>query len=557
MALRKKVYELSDREIEVLAAGVDEPDYITNYFYRPDHGIPFNLDENFDPEGAWQKTVHRAAQKRIIIVGGFGSGKTLGIAASAGIWCMLTKGFKFMNCAPAAWQSELMYNFVVDTLGRDTVFGKMIWSKPKRPYPRVDLRFRVHGVTVYSSMEFMSVDKNASAILSWEGDWVNIDEAGKIDDLEQTIVNLGSRLRGHAQGRSRLARMSMTTNSWDNTELWYRYDLAKELPADYLSMTVSSRHNKNVTDEQLRMWLKDIPEDEHDRFIDGARPEGRGKYFNKQKVYACEDPEYGDWILGSTNAGLAGFDMVKKHGCGIVYFETPFQSDHNYMLLGDPGNGDAPNRNAPVCQVWDVTDFPKYKASLAAFWWGSGNGSITPFIVQLLKFMSAYNPLLSAVDNTGPQKNTAELLNTYIQSTRTDPEKKFDWLDDSITLGHVLNPIIGGFDFSGGKKPTYLIAGRLMIEAGLFTWPKWVSGMRSQLTNYDPEKDVAGKPKITQDLVATYCMSAYAVQSWFHIDPASLEQNQAKENPEIMEQILGRENRQVERELSFARPGIQ
>jgi hypothetical protein len=96
-----------------------------------------------------------------------------------------------------------------------------------------------------------------------------------------------------------------------------------------------------------------------------------------------------------------------------------------------------------------------------------------------------------------------------------------------------------------------------MIEAGLFTWPKWVSGMRSQLTNYDPEKDVAGKPKITQDLVATYCMSAYAVQSWFHIDPASLEQNQAKENPEIMEQILGRENRQVERELSFARPGIQ
>jgi hypothetical protein len=100
--------------------------------------------------------------------------------------------------------------------------------------------------------------------------------------------------------------------------------------------------------------------------------------------------------------------------------------------------------------------------------------------------MSAYNPLLSAVDNTGPQKNTAELLNTYIQSTRTDPEKKFDWLDDSITLGHVLNPIIGGFDFSGGKKPTYLIAGRLMIEAGLFTWPKWVSGMRSQLTNYDP-----------------------------------------------------------------------
>jgi hypothetical protein len=560
MARKKKVYELSDTEIQRLELGIKNPDIITNYFYRPEGGgVSFNLDENFDPEGAWQKTLHHAAQKRIIVVGGFGSGKTLGVAASAGIWCMTTKGFKFMNCAPAAWQSELMYKFVTETLARDTVFGKMVWAKPKRPYPMVELRFRVHGVTIYSTMEFMSVDKNASAILSWEGDWVNIDEAGKIDDLESTIVNLGTRLRGHAQGRPRLSRMSITTNSWDNPELWYRYDLARELPEDYLSMTISSRHNKNVTDDQLRMWLKDIPEDEHDRFIDGTRPEGRGKYFNKVKVYACEDQDYGDWILGCTNAGMDGFDMTKKHGCGIVHFEIPAmhgQDDgkvHNYMLLGDPGNGDAPNRNAPVCMVWDVTDFPKYKASLVAFWWGSGNGSVTPFIVQFLKFMAKYNPLISAVENTGPQKNAAELLNTYIQSTRTDPETKFDWLGEPIDISHVLNPIIGGFDFSGGKKPTYLIAGRLMIEALLFTWPKFVTGMRSQLTNYDPEKDVAGKPKIPQDLVCGYCISAYSVQAWFHIDPSSVNKGKTEEDPSVLEQIIGRENRLPERDLTYAR----
>jgi hypothetical protein len=550
----KKIYELSDMEIELLEAGIAEPDYITNYFFKPIGGIPFNLDENFDPEGAWQKIVHHAAQKRVIVVGGFGCGKTLGIATSASIWCMLTKGFKFMGCAPAAWQSELMYNFVVDTLGNDTVFGKMIWAKPKRPYPRVDLKFRIHGATISSSMEFMSVDKNASAILSWEGDWVNIDEAGNIDDLEATIINLGSRLRGHAGGRPRLGRMSMTTNSWDNPELWYRYDLAREIPEDYLSLTVSSRHNHNITPEQLKFMLKDIPEDEHDRFIDGARPEGRGRYFNKNKVFACEDTEYGDWILGHTNAGETGFDMTRKHGCGIVHFEIPYQTNHLYMLLGDPGNGDAPNRNAPVCQVWDVTDFPKFKASLVGWWWGTANGSATPFIVQLLRFMAKYDPILTAIDNTGPQKNTAELLNTYLQSARTDPEKKFDWLADDIDLKGVLNPHIGGFDFSGGRKPSYLIAARLMIEAGLFTWPKFVSGMRSQLTNYDPEKDVAGKPKIPQDIVATFCMSAYAVQSWFHIDPASLVQGVAEADPHILEQIIGRETRLVERDYNYARP---
>lgn len=554
---RKRVYELSEKEIEILQAGLEDPQYITNYFFRPPGGTSWNLDENFDPEGAWQKAVHTAAQKRIIVVGGFGSGKTKGVAASAVIWCLTTKNFRFMNCAPAAWQSELMYKFVTEDLARDTVFGKMIWSKPRRPYPVVEIRYRIHGVTIHSTMEFMSVDKNASAILSWEGDWVNVDEAGLIDDLEQTIINLGSRLRGHVSGRPRLGRMSLCTNSWDNPELWLRYDMAREFPDEYLSLTVSSRHNHNITPDQLKFMLRDVPEDEHDRFIDGARPEGRGKYFNKQKVYACENQEYADWIIGCVNGDIPGYTVIERHGCGVVHFETEPADGHLYMLLGDPGNGNAPNRNAPNIQLWDVTDFPKYKASLVAWWWGQGRGSITPFLLQFLRFMQKYNPLVSAVDNTGPQKNTAELLNTYIMSTRTDPTKKFDWLgDETIDLSSVLNPIIQGFDFSGGKKPAYLVAGRLMIEAGLFSWPKFVTGLRSQLTNYDPEKDVANKPKIAQDIVATYCMSAFAVQTWFHVDPATLVAGEPKENPEILEQIVGREARIPERDLSYARPAL-
>jgi hypothetical protein len=95
-----------------------------------------------------------------------------------------------------------------------------------------------------------------------------------------------------------------------------------------------------------------------------------------------------------------------------------------------------------------------------------------------------------------------------------------------------------------------------MVEAGLFTWPKFVTGLRSQLTNYDPEKDVAGKPKIPQDIVCTYCIAAYSVQSWFHIDPASVAKPQAKTSPEVVEQILGRENRPSQRDLAYARPHI-
>lgn len=553
----KKIYELNDTEVEILRHGVDDPDVVTDYFFRVEgdqHG--WKLDENFLPEGVWQKAVHHALQKRLIVIGGFGSGKTRGIALSAGVWCITTRDFMFMNCAPTSYQSELMYKFVVDYLGRDTPFEKMIFAKPKRPYPMVDIRFRVKGVLIHSTMEFMSIDKNANAILSWEGDWVNIDEAGLIDDLEQTIINLGSRMRGRVRGRDRLARLSMTSNSWDNSELWYRHDLAKEIPNDYLSITVSSRHNKNITDEQLRLQLKDIPEEEHDRYIDGARPEGKGNYFSKQKVYACEDEAYSQFILGGVEGNLEGFDAKQTYGCGITYFHTPVVKNHLYMLLGDPGIGNAPNRNAPALQVWDVTDFPKYRASLVAYLWGRGNGSISPFILQLFKFMAMYNPIVTAVDNTGPQKNTAELLNTYLQSSRTNKETAFDWLGETIDLSGVLHLAVGGLDFSGGKKNAYLIAGRLMLEAKLFTWPKFVVGMRSQLTNYDPEKDVAGKPKIAQDLVATYCMSATVVQTWFHIDPASLDKPSGAQNPEILEQILGRESRVSgeDRSVTYSRP---
>jgi hypothetical protein len=535
---------LTDDEIEILRLGRTDPDIITNYFFRPegaDKGWKF--DYNFEPEGAWQKTLHKATQKRIVLIGGFGSGKTKGVAMSAATWCMTTMDFAFMNCAPVAWQSELMYRFLMD-ISRNTPFERLIYEKPKKPYPKIELRFWVKNMFVVSTMEFMSVEKNASAILGWEGDWANIDEAGLLDDLEGTVTNLGSRMRGTTQhGRERLGRLSMTTNSWDNPQLWYRFDLANELPEDYLSIVVSTRHNHNVTPDQLRLMLKDIPEDEHERFIDGSRPEGRGLYFSKQKVFSCEDETYGNLIKAKVQAGTPGWELHGQAGIGVDYFRTPPQPDGVYFLLGDPGTGAAPNRNAPALQVWNVANFPKYKASLAAFWWGNGGNSITPFTNQLLRFMADYNPYFTGVDSTGPQKSTAELYNLYLLGdSRIDKEKVDDWYAN-VDLNGILNKSIGGLDFSGGKKPAYLISARLMIEAQLMVWPKFVVGLRSQLTNYDPTKDTVTAPKIAQDLVACIAMSAYSIRSWFGIDINELLADQRAEAPEFSGYLADRDTR--------------
>src|SRR4030042_1459825 len=196
MAQSQKVASLSDEEIEILSKGLQNPDIITDYFFRkPGAEKGWRFDDNFDPEGAWQRDVHFAKQKRILIIGGFGSGKTRGIAMSACVWAMTTRDFKFMNAATRAWQSELMYNFIMES-AEQTPFKRLIYKPPQRTYPTIELRFWVGNVMISSTLEFMSVDKNANQLLSWEGDWANIDEAGLLDDLEGSIRNLGSLMWG-------------------------------------------------------------------------------------------------------------------------------------------------------------------------------------------------------------------------------------------------------------------------------------------------------------------------------------------------------------------------
>jgi len=548
---RKTVTHLTEEEIAILKAGIEDPNIILAHFTKhpgADHG--FILDENFDEEGKWQKMVCVARQKRIVVIGGFGSGKTRGVAASAIVHCLTTKDFAFMNAAPVSWQSELMYKFVM-SLARGTRLGDLIWNAPKTPYPMIEFRFYVGNYLMITTMEFMSAEKNANNILGWEGDWANIDEAGQLPDLGTTITNLGSRMRGTINGRERLARLSMISNSWDEPELWYRYDMAVDLPDDYLSRTVSTRHNRNVTPEQLRMMLKDIPEEEHERFIEGTRPEGKGMYFSKHKVYACEDSNYDAFIVEGVKNNWDGYSLSSVYGAGVVHFQVPRVQGHDYVLLGDPGISNAPNRNSPVLMLWDVTDFPKYRMTLAAFWWGAGNGSITPFIRNLLRLMEYYDPIFTGVDATGTQKNTNELLNIYLQGKRVDPTQREEWLG-GVDLSRITNLSVQGLDFSSGKKPAFLIAGRLYIEATLMSWPRMVSGIRSQLTNYDPEKDTnAAKNKLTQDIVATLCMSAWAVRILFHYEPESQTQESTDQSLTLADSETDRSARFFAEERDF------
>jgi hypothetical protein len=499
---------LTPTEIEICKRALEDPNIFTDYFFKPygeRHGWLF--DANFDPQGAWQRTMHSALQKDITVIGGFGTGKTMGVAMSACTWATLTSDFKFLNVGPQAWQAQQMYDMILLT-ARNTRFEALIWEKPRKPHPKLVIRYRI-GASIYeSSLEFLSADKDATGILSWEGDWLHIDEAGLMDNLEEVIINVGSRLRGTVRGRERLGRFSMTSNSWDNFYLWYYFDQASSDPENFLSIVVSSRHNHNVTDGQLQRMLARIPEDERQRFIDGTRPEGKGTFFDKKSIYECEIPYEIEMAVQKQAEGVNGYKVERIHGAGVTYYITPAKNKRVYMLFGDPGTGGAPTRNAPVLMVWDVTDFPVLPARLVTFYWGNGGGKIGPFINQLMNLISIYNPVYTGIDSTGPQKNMAYLINEYAL------KKHFE--EDGMPSG-IINGI-AGLDFSGPKKISYLHAARLLIESKLLSWPKDIIGIRSQLSNYDFEND----KKIAQDIVATVGMSAHAIRTWFHVSPEEI-----------------------------------
>jgi hypothetical protein len=216
-------------------------------------------------------------------------------------WSVMLKDFKFLNAAPKAWQAKQMYDIILLN-ARNTRFDDLIWERPRRPYPKIIIRFYIGKVLYESTLEFMSADKDAQGILSWEGDWLNLEEAGLMDNLEEVIINTGSRLRGQVRGRSRLGRFSMISNSWDNYHLWYYFDQASGDPENFLSIAVSTRHNKNVTPEQFKRMLMRIQN--YNPATPYVEQQDSGGvitqyasivyYATTNKVYLCTNPSTGN-----------------------------------------------------------------------------------------------------------------------------------------------------------------------------------------------------------------------------------------------------------------------
>jgi hypothetical protein len=505
------VFSLTSSHIEIIQKGLSSPDqldYFCGYWFNKGDDNYFRFDHNFDPQFAWQKKLVFSDQSLIVGVMGIGSGKTLGAGMAGFTWAMSTEGFKFMNGANWAWQSRIMKE-LVETQILDTPAEQFIYNSVDTPFPKITLKYKIGRSTFTSTMEFMSMDKQAAKIFSWRGDWINLDEAGLIQQLDQALMNLSTRLTGRtARGRPYLARMSLMTNPWDNdssTHVYYFYDLAIDNPEECLSISIPTRANHNVTDKQIRNTLKFIQDpDEQARLLEGLKPEGKGKYFAKNRVQMAADPYLSEFLSMKEGKGEPGYKIVKAMALGAVEYQYPKTSDYVF-LVGDPGTATFPARNSPVVAAIDASQVPLRPAVVVAFWWGNGQRAIQPFVDKLYEYKDKYRPIFSGVDSTGPQAGMVQLLNlTKIWDGVAREEL---WQQTLIT----------GLDFSVGRKMNMLLSLRNLIELGLLVWPDIAKGIKMQLNNYDPMLDRGGEPKIAQDIVATLAMGAYAIRAYYNV----------------------------------------
>jgi len=454
---------------------------------------------------------------------------TVGMAAVLCYWCCMIPNFKAMDVAPVGWQAKQMYDAIRQELvdydnrhERPTRISQMVLKMVERPYPKI---VWYNGSTV----EFMSADEQGQKILSWSGDVAVVDEAGKLGevartDLDELLINLGSRMRGQVGGRKRLGKMIVMSTADYDPELWERFDMAERLPEHYLSILVTTWDNPYLTKKQIEAMGRRIKDPQRRRqLMRSERPLPRGGEFPPELLKPCQCPALDDLMRTSLEAEVPGFEVVERQGAGVVRWVTPPSEFDRYILIGDPGQNTPPQRNSAVVMAFRVTGFPQIPAELAAFHWIDGGGSYWPFINQMEEWARAYKPIYSAFDATGVQKGFDELVFT-----------QRGLLMEGINMQR--------------QKMQMVVALKLILGKRLLLMPERIQGIWLQLANWRMPDT-----KLRQDIASTLFMTAYVLNRLFVIDEEEVEEEETepyrpgrsprRHNPRLLRQKPGRSRR--------------
>lgn len=573
LAQVRQVYKMTPADFQLFELGKQDPNYITDYYFKSPTGgtrwrknpepydekiakgwkflyekwleagspkkvFVFNDIEYKIIEGEetpvfwhhhgwlwqdWQKELYHTKQQEITIIGGFGSGKTAVEAVLLALLAITVPNFRGFAVAPRMIQGMEIYNYIIQNFRNTKFYERFVWSHPTKPYPKIVLKSDYIGE---STIEILSIEHEPEKVRTLEGDVVIIDQAEKIQDLDEVTRDLGSRLRGQVAGRAKLGKLIFSANAGDNPQLWERYDMAQWEPDIYKSFNPGSWDNAYLSSKDIENMKRRVggSQEEIDQWMGGHRPLGSGEHFSAQMVRDNTDAGL-DNVMDQAQKVIAElreqqereglktsirledypeYYFIKKASSkiGTYYWEMPPDKKRSYIVIGDPGQGNPPDRNSSIIMVWDVSDFPKKPAVMRAFNWVFGNGSYWPFLTEFQRYVNMYRAKgMCGFDSTGSQKGLDELV--------------FATMDLHAE----------GLDMSGQKKYMALNAAKLFMGKGLMKFP-YISHLSNQLTNYRIPDE-----KIKQDLVMCLCMSALYMKRfyWEEIDDPDMEAHKFSE----------------------------
>ena len=457
----------------------------------------------------YQQELHEDRTPIRTIIGGFGSGKTLGQCQSMLVHGLSLVQFRAFALAPLSIQAQEFYELIMNMISGTIFEDRFLISAPQKPFPKIVFGHKDVGEC---KIECYPIAGNEAKLRTLTGDLAVIDQAEHPQlDLPEIRRSIGTRFRGRISrnGRERIGTLTFLANAGDKQELWDQFDEADEDPENYKSMSPSSYDNIWLTDRDIKRFELQVgqTEESKDVYLRGARPLGNGEHFSRAVLEAMRDTsldaEMDRGLLLQENHDK-NYGFVKMEGKNVATFEwlLPYKKDHEYLVMSDPGTKNPPNRDSPAIMVWDITDFPgpldnPKPATMAGFVWVYGNNNINTWVTRFSEIVWRYKAIgKCGFDATGYQSGY------------------------EVWMPTLTNLFVEKMNLAGNGKSMMLNAAKILTAREMLRAPAAISHLYQQLSRYEYPPEPR---KLRQDLVMTFIMCAWWLQRmyWMENDPAN------------------------------------
>jgi hypothetical protein len=490
----------------------------------------------------WQLAVYYAPQREMTIIGGRGSGKTVGLGIAMAAYHTLHPGEPWLHVSPVKDQAQRTFEAIMQHGGiphsnRPTFVQRFVRDAVVAPFPEIRLRswdakdpgnifrFRPLGndnIEYLRSMEagtvtvdeaFRDVESPATypqlrgcirgmnrvrLAIRGEDERIRIDNlvqqisAAVDDDARKRLENELNR-RVKASGLQRRDAMILYGNVAGWPWVKKRFSQGRTRPDHWFSLKVTSYDNPTLGRQAIKAMEESYGGGELQSVeMDANWPSDVGSKFPGRGLSACLDPNMLSQTESRYSCNEVGYTVRKHLEHGVFLYEEPPITGHQHVIGADPGSGSIPHRNKYAIVVFDISTQPFRMVYFEAGNVGmSGRGSFIPFWSRLRYCRDRYRGLPGDIwiESTGPQRGMAQLAM---------PE---DLRVTQISL--VTTKLILTNQHAA------------LIDRGLFRWPD-IQMWRDEHANYDlPDDD------LDQDCVMAGICASGAIWQYVDIDYAT------------------------------------